>query len=258
MSLYDTIGADYAKHRPADSRIVDALGAALGLMPPCTLLDVGAGTAKYARALAERGFTLIAVEPSEVMRSQIVPHDRVRVIPATAEEIPLPAGAADGAFVILALHHFSDRRKALNEILRVIGDGRLVIFSFEPRALARFWLADYFPKLGRERPSSYSELEDVAAEVRMLTGRVVRSVPFPLPRDLEDRFAAAGWATPESYLDPQVRSGISSFSLMPSEEVDNGVRRLAEDIASGEWDRKHGWLRNETHLDVGYRFIIAT
>jgi SAM-dependent methyltransferase len=180
------------------------------------------------------------------------------MIAASAEEIPLMAGEADGAFVVLALHHFLDRRRALKEILRIIDRGPLVIFSFEPRALAGFWLADYFPKLGREIRSSYSELGDVAEEVRALTGRVVQSRPFPLPRDLEDKFAASGWATPESYLDPEVRRGISSFSLMPADELAHGVKRLSDDLASGAWDRRHGWLRTESHLDVGYRFITAT
>jgi SAM-dependent methyltransferase len=257
MPLYDIIGIGYAKSRPADYRIVSALCDALGLPPASTVLDVGAGTAKYARALADRGFSVLAIEPSGVMRSQSIPHPSVRMIAASAEEIPLAAGAADGAFVVLALHHFSDRKKALVEILRVIGQGPLVIFSFEPRALARFWLAEYFPRLGREIPSSYSELGDVAEEVKTLTGRAVRTMPFPLPRDFEDRFAASGWATPESYLDAHIRSGISSFSLMSVDEADRGLARLSDDLASGAWDRRHGWLRAERSLDVGYRFIIA-
>lgn len=258
MPLYDTIGSGYAKSRPADQRIVRALCHALELSPETTVLDVGSGTGKYARALGDLGYNLLAIEPSEVMRRQSVSHPRVRMIPAFAEDIPLAEGSADGAFVVLALHHFSDRRKALGEILRIIGPGPLVVFSFEPSALARFWLAEYFPRLGREVPSSYSELGDVAEEVKALTGRAVRSVPFPLPRDLEDRFAASGWATPEIYLDAQVRNGISSFSLMTVDEVDQGVRRLSDDLASGAWDRRHGWLRTESNLEIGYRFIIAT
>lgn len=256
--LYDSIGSGYAKTRLADPRIADAVVAALGLRPPATLLDVGAGTGKYARALADRGFDVVTVEPSEVMREQSVPHPRVRNVTASAEAIPLPANSADGAFVVLALHHFPDRSRALAEILRVIGRGPLAVLTFEPRLFVRFWLAEYFPTLGRELRSSYSELADVGEEVRALTGRVVCSEPFPIPRDLTDKIAASGWATPESYLDPQVRRGISSFSLMPPEEVARGVKQLSDELASGEWDRRHGALRTQANLDLGYRVISAT
>lgn len=256
--LYDSIGMGYAKSRAADYRIVGRLCDALALPSAATILDVGAGTAKYARALGDRGFNVLAIEPSEVMRAQGIPHPRVRLIGASAEDIPLATDSAHGAIVVLALHHFLDRKKALGEIIRVIGRGPLVIFGFEPTVLQRFWLAHYFPNLGREIGSSYSILSDVAEEVKALTGRMVRSDPFPLPRDLEDKFAASGWATPEIYLDSQVRSGISSFSLMSHREVEHGVRQLAEDLASGAWDRRYGRLRMEPSLDVGYRLITAT
>lgn len=257
MPLYDTIGKGYAKSRLPDHRIVRGLCDALSLQPPATLLDIGAGTAKYARALADEGFNVLAVEPSAVMRAQAVVHPRVQMIAAAAEEIPLPAGAADGGIIVLALHHFLDRRKACGEILRVIGNGPLAILTFEPQALTQFWLTEYFPSFGREVPSSFSELAIVADEVQALTGREVRSTPFLLPRDLEDKIAAAGWGTPEHYLNPQIRNGISSFALMPAEEVAQGLQRLADDLTSGAWDQRHGWLRQEEKLDVGYRFIVA-
>ena len=257
MPLYDTIGRGYATTRPADRRMVEALIRALGVPSGATLLDVGAGTGKYARALADRGFKLFAVEPSEVMRAQGAAHPQVRVIAASAEEIPLPDGAADAAFVVLALHHFGDRAKALREILRVTRRGPLVVFTFEPGRLGKFWLADYFPRLGREIDSSFSKLDDVSEEIKKLTGREVEVIPFPLPRDLQDKFAAALWATPESYLEPEVRNGISSFSLIPQEEVEAGLRRLADDLKSGAWDSRHGTLRTLAEYDAGYRLIVA-
>jgi ubiquinone/menaquinone biosynthesis C-methylase UbiE len=258
MPLYDSIGRGYATTLPADPRIVEALIRALRMPAGATLLDVGAGTGKYARALADRGFDLIAIEPSAVMRAQGAAYPRVRVITASAEAIPLPDDSADAAFVVLALHHFGDRAKALREILRVIGRGPLVVFTFEPGRLGEFWLADYFPRLGREIDSSFSKLDDVAGEIKKLTGREVHVVPFPLPSDLMDMFAAALWASPERYLRSEVRNGISSFSLMAEAEVEAGLRRLADDLKSGAWDSRHGALRELADYDAGYRFIVAT
>src|SRR4051812_15906684 len=106
MQLYDAIGKGYAKTRLADNRIVSGISENLALAPSSTILDVGAGTGKYSRALADLGFSVVAVEPSDVMRDQSVLHPRVRTIAAVAEEIPLPSGSADGAVIVLALHHF--------------------------------------------------------------------------------------------------------------------------------------------------------
>ncbi len=258
MSLYNTIGKGYAASRPADARIVAALKDALALPSGATLLDVGAGTGKYARALADLGYSVIAVEPSAVMRAQGSSHTLVRWIEAKAESIPLPSGSAQGAFIVLALHHFQDRVAAFSEILRIIGAGPFVIFTFEPSLLNQFWLAEYFPTLGRERTDSFSALPDVAAEIRQLTNRQVRTIPFPLPRDLDDKFVAALWARPEAFLDPVVRNGISSFALMSPDIVEAGLQKLESDLKTGRWDAKHGHLRTAPTLDTGYKLILTT
>ena len=85
MTLYDSIGVGYSETRRADPRIVRGLCEALDLPDSATILDVGAGTGKYSRALADRGFTVLAIEPSEVMRAQSIPHRRVR-----SRSVPCP------------------------------------------------------------------------------------------------------------------------------------------------------------------------
>jgi len=257
MTLYNNIGRGYSRTRPPDPQIVENLIAAMALPLGTTLMDVGAGHGKYANALAERGYRVIAVEPSEVMRCQAVKHENVVWLAASAEDIPLPSSCADGAFIVLALHHFADRQKAFNEIARVVGMGPVVVFTFEPSRLAQFWLADYFPSLGREIDSSFSQLADVAAEVKALTHRSIRSIPFPLPKDLTDKFAAACWSQPEAYLRPEIQNGISSFALMSVHDVAKGLGRLSDDLKSGKWDETYGKLRQFEYYDIGYRFVVA-
>ncbi len=84
-----------------------------------------------------------------------------------------------------------------------------------------------------------------------------QSIPFPLPRDLADKFAAACWNQPEEYLKPKVRNGISSFSLMTPSDVAAGLQRLAKDLQSGKWDKQYHHLRHADSYDIGYRFIVA-
>jgi SAM-dependent methyltransferase len=257
MALYDSIGRGYAKTRVADPRIAGRLIALLDLPPYATVLDVGAGTGKYARALADHGFKVIALEPSEVMQSQAAPHERVHFVQACAESILLPDSSADGAIVVLALHHFRDRIAAFEEVLRVVGNGPVVLFTFDPVAFSKFWLARYFPRLGRGF-SEFVSLSEIISEIqRLVPRRTVNTVPFPLPRDLQDKFGAASWGHPEAYLDAEVRNGISHFALMPASEVESGLQNLQDDLASGRWDEAYSSLRTLEAYDVGYHFIVV-
>jgi SAM-dependent methyltransferase len=257
MVLYDSIGRDYAKTRAADPRIAGRLIALLDLPPNATVLDVGAGTGKYARALADHGFKVIALEPSEVMQSQAVPHEGVHFVQACAESMLLPDSSADGAIVVLALHHFRDRMAAFGEILRVVGNGPVVLFTFDPVAVSKFWLARYFPQLGRRFGGSVC-LSGIISEIQgLVPQRKVNMVPFPLPRDLQDKFGAASWGHPEDYLDAEIRNGISDFALMPAAEFQSGLQKLRDDLASGRWDEAYGSLRTLEAYDVGYHFIVV-
>jgi hypothetical protein len=58
-------------------------------------------------------------------------------------------------------------------------------------------------------------------------------VPFPLPPDLRDNFAAAAWQNPKRYLEERYRGNISSFQKADPSAVRQGIARLAEDLASG-------------------------
>lgn len=62
------------------------------LRPTATLIDVGAGTGRYAGPLARRLDWVTAVEPSQAMREHIPPADNLTVIAASWEDAdPAPA-----------------------------------------------------------------------------------------------------------------------------------------------------------------------
>ncbi len=149
--IYESMGRGYSRHRTADERIVGELARLLGSPDARAIVDVGAGTGSYTVALARLGYRVIAVEPSATMRSQAEDMPGVRWVTGTAERLPLPAGCADGAVCVLALHHFGDAEMALHEMRRVAADGPVVIFTFDPRAGETFWFADYSPASGERR-----------------------------------------------------------------------------------------------------------
>ncbi|MDF5720132.1 MAG: hypothetical protein PUP91_06510 [Rhizonema sp. PD37] len=59
------------------------------------------------------------------------------------------------------------------------------------------------------------------------------------------------------YLQPEVRAGISSFALANPNVVESGVKSLAVDLSSGQWDAKYGEIYSLTEIDLGYRFLLC-
>jgi ubiquinone/menaquinone biosynthesis C-methylase UbiE len=173
MVLYDSIGKKYNQSRKPDLRIVDRLINLLDLPTGSLIADLGAGTGNYSNALAERGYRVIAIEPSLIMQNQAIPHQNVSWLTACAEEIPLPDNFVDGAVAILSLHHFRDRSIAIREINRIIGDENLVIFTFSSDRIPSFWLTDYFPYFLEEMKDVSIDIESIVKEVESIAHKKV-------------------------------------------------------------------------------------
>lgn len=255
MTLYNSIGRGYNLTRQPDARIVNLLINLLDLPIHSAIADIGAGTGNYSKAIAQRGYQVIAIEPSEVMQSQAQPHSQVSWLTAAAEQIPLPNNAVDGAIVMLALHHFQDLDLGIREINRIVGRGKIVIFAFEQHQIPKFWLSDYFPYFIND--IAIPSTQEIACKISQITHKEVETIPFLLPTDLSDMFAASGWCKPEIYLDERVRNGISTFAKMPSYELKTGLNRLAREIEDGIWLQKYGDLLKLKNYDAGYRIMIA-
>lgn len=255
--LYDTIGKTYAQTRQGDPRIAAKLLDILEPFQASRIVDIGAGTGSYALYLAEHGYQVLAVEPSTVMRSQAIAHPAIRWIDAKAEHLSLPSHSADVAIIILALHHFHDYSQALQEIRRVTGGEQIIIFTYDPDLISSFWLTKYFPSFITDVQSTFLPMATLTTEIETIMDTAVNIVPFPLPNDLSDSFAAVGWGQPEMYLDHSIRDGISSFPKLNEDELEQGLSNLRKDLETGIWDQKYGYLRQKTHYDAGYRFICT-
>ena len=119
MHLAQSFGAaaaEYERVRPDwPSAVVDRAAELLGLGPDAEVVDLGAGTGKLTRLLADRFERVVAVEPDERMRSLL----EVESYGATAERLPLPDASADAVFVGDAFHWFQ-APAALREIARAL------------------------------------------------------------------------------------------------------------------------------------------
>jgi len=242
---YGTIGRGYAEIRRPDPRIAARFHAALG--DARTVLNVGAGAGSYEPLDRE----VTAVEPSATMRAQR-PEHLSTAVDATADHLPFPDDSFDASMASVTVHQWPDLERGLGEMRRVTV-GPVVVMTFDPDPPEHWWLIDYVPELFAVESRRMPPIDRIR---RGLGGRTEVEV-VPLPSDSTDRLGQALFARPEDVLDPAVRQAMSAWSLVDPQVVSEAVKRLAADLASGEWDRLYGRFRMLPEFDGGMRLVIG-
>jgi len=116
---------DYARYRP--SYPAAAFDAIVREATEGLAADIGAGTGISARQLADRGITVIAVEPNAAMREAAAPHPRVEWRNGTAEDTGVETGSLDLVLCAQAFHWFRPH-EAVREFHRILRPrGRLAL-----------------------------------------------------------------------------------------------------------------------------------
>ncbi|HEY5248606.1 MAG TPA: methyltransferase domain-containing protein [Dermatophilaceae bacterium] len=107
------------------------------------VLDLGAGTGQLTRRLVARGLDVVAVEPSDGMREQLIQAvPGVRVLPGSAESIPLQDGAVEIVLVAQAWH-WVDVERAVPEVSRVLSDAGQLGLIWNIRDEREDWVAQF-------------------------------------------------------------------------------------------------------------------
>ncbi|RED15415.1 class I SAM-dependent methyltransferase [Parasphingopyxis lamellibrachiae] len=238
---YDTIGVNYADLRKPDPRIAQAMDDALGSAE--NVLNVGAGAGSYEPV----GRRVTAVEPSMEMIRQRSPSLAVAV-QGYAEDLPFGDDSFDASMAVLTIHHWADKSKGLCEMRRVT-KGPVILLTFDP-AHRGCWLTDYIPELVALDEGQMPSMADYADWLG-----AIEIVPVFIPHDCTDGFLYAYWRRPGAYLDPRIRTGMSSFWAI--ENVEKGLEKLQRDLESGEWEQRYSNLLQQDSIDAGYRLVIA-
>ncbi len=105
------------------------------------VVDLGAGTGKFTRALVDRGLDVVAVEPSAGMRevfAQTVAG--AEVIAGSAEDIPLEDASVD-AVVVAQAWHWVDSTRAVPEVARILRPGGSLGLVWNTRDEREAWVA---------------------------------------------------------------------------------------------------------------------
>ena len=244
MTYYERIGVGYAERRRPDPRIESRIYEALG--DARSVVNIGAGAGSY----EPTDRRVVAVEPTVQMLEQRSA-DAAPAVRAVAEHLPFPDASFDAALAVLTIHHWTDLERGLSELRRVAR--RQVILGFDVNRQGDMWLVrDYVP--------AWAELE---SEGEATLGRTLalldnpRVEAVPVPADCTDGFGGAYWKRPEAYLDPSVRRSISSLARLPAYDVEPGLARLADDLATGQWHARNADILDLNELDLGYVLIVA-
>jgi len=243
---YDKLGHKYSGYRQTDPRIAryvyDALGDAK------TVLNVGAGSGSY----EPTDRYVIALEPSVVMRKQRLEKNLFPAVNGMADALPFDDNSFDASMAMVTVHHWPDIPKGLKELRRVTKN-QVIIMTFDPFSLYDFWNYKYFPEVVEVERQRYPSIEFISNAI----GGQCEVIPIPIPFDCIDGFQEAFYGRPEEFLKKEVRQSQSAWGFISEEAENQMVKALADDLSSGEWDRKFGHFRAQPSFKCALRLIVA-
>jgi SAM-dependent methyltransferase len=129
--VFDPVASEYQAVRPSyPAALYDALDRSTGGLSGRVIVDLGAGTGIVSAALASRGATVLAVEPSLAMLGALrSAHPALGVTAGRAESLPLRSRAVDLITCAQAWHWVEAATSAL-ECRRVLRPGgQLALWS---------------------------------------------------------------------------------------------------------------------------------
>jgi SAM-dependent methyltransferase len=106
--------------------------------PPVRLLEIGAGDGALARALADAGYAVLAIDPEPA---------GANVRRAALRELDEPAASFDAALAITSLHHVEPLEGSLTHLAQLMAPGGVLVVdefdvaAFDERAAA-WWLQE--------------------------------------------------------------------------------------------------------------------
>jgi SAM-dependent methyltransferase len=143
-SRFSDRAEDYAKYRPSYSdQIVTSALADLGPYNKLRVVDIGAGTGISSNLLAQKGASVIAVEPNDEMLHQGKSRYKdIEFVKAKAESTGLPSSFFNLVTCFQSFHWFNST-SALHEFHRIVRPGGRVALAWNVRITGDAFTADY-------------------------------------------------------------------------------------------------------------------
>jgi SAM-dependent methyltransferase len=213
----------------------DAVQRHLRPSPGRTLVDIGAGTGAFSAAFSDWfHLSVIAVEPSAAMRSQIPRSPAIRVLEGNASDLPLPDVSADAAWLSLVIHHIPDLKTAAHEIRRVLRPGAPVLIRQGfPGRIDGVELVRWFPETART-VDTYPSVSDTCAAFAAAGFRqeALERVRETYPTSLAEFLGQVD----------TFRDADTTMRSLSEDEFLRGKERLRRAVATGNPERRSNWL----------------
>jgi SAM-dependent methyltransferase len=206
----------------SNERLAAALIGTLRIDQNSFIVDIGCGTAGDAAIIFRRtGAHIVGVDTSAAMLSRVQPP--IEAIQADACAMPLQGSFADAAYSVNLMQLLPDRCAMFREVARILRSGGLFALLMTSRHQLRGrFLNQFFPQLLDIEQKRYPAIASLFHELKASGFVSARCYRVDL----------GAFTVDERYLNRQ-RSGIvSGLSLLPYAVREEGLRRLAQFIAS--------------------------
>lgn len=221
---YDQLTDVYSRHRQCHDGVLRELRDCADRATNTRVLEVGAGTGNYCRALRElTDCTCSAIDPSPAMLK--VAQERnpeLNAAVGTAEQIPFEALTFGLVFCVDVMHHLPDSAAFLREAHRVLSTaGTLCIVTDSEEIIrTRFPLAEYFPETVDPELSRYPSINSLE--------RAASTIGF---RSWTETLVSSSTALKSA--DAYEAKAFSALHLISDSAFERGLKRLKEDLRRG-------------------------
>jgi ubiquinone/menaquinone biosynthesis C-methylase UbiE len=223
MIDYDTIAAEYARHRKVHPGVLRDLLETGAIGRKVRVLEVGCGSGNYISAIrAQAGCSCDGIDPSQEMlvaaRRQ-APEVSFRV--GTGEDLPYPDDTFDLAFSVDVIHHVTKRGDFFRHLHRVVKAGGRACTVTESEAMIRSRLHSHY----------FSDSIDVELRRYPSIPELVSLMERAGFTNIVERSAQTSYQLTD--VRPYRDRAFSSLHLISDEAFEEGMRRLERDFREG-------------------------